>query len=330
MVNEDDSLLRVSNLTTHFHTADGTVHAVDNVSFFVREGEAVGLVGESGSGKTMTARSLLGLVPPPGKILCGSAILGDIDIIGIPEKEKLHIRGRRISMVFQDPMTFLNPIMSVGDQIAEMVQLHLGLRGKQLQDHMTEALRRVRIPSPEKVREYYPHQLSGGMRQRILIAMAISCSPELMIADEPTSALDVTVQAQILQLMDRVIREFNMALILITHDMSIVAEICDRVYVMYAGQIVEGATVFDLFENPQHPYTRGLLKSVTSITKRVDEFITIPGGVPNLISVPRGCRFQPRCPISVAKCLDQDPVDAVTKNPVRFAACWMVMEEHNC
>jgi oligopeptide/dipeptide ABC transporter ATP-binding protein len=232
-------------------------------------------------------------------------------------------------MVFQDPMTYLNPIMCVGDQIGEVVQLHLNLGGKELKQRVIDALRRVRIPSPEEVVDYYPHQLSGGMRQRVLIAMGISCSPDLLIADEPTSALDVTIQAQIMNLLKTIMAEMNMALIMITHDLSIVADICDRVYVMYAGQMVEGASVFDLFENPKHPYTQGLLQSVTSIAERVDEFVTIPGAVPNLLSVPHGCRFQPRCTYAMPICLQKDPIGSIDYDPEGFAACWLTTNEHN-
>lgn len=320
-------LLNVEDLQTQFFTRAGIVRAVDHVSFCVNEGEAVGIVGESGCGKTITARSIMRLVPEPGKFVGGKVIFKGQNLLDLSEDEMRSIRGERISMVFQDPMTFLNPIMSVGDQIGESIQVHKRLGGKEIEKSVIESLKRVRIPSPEEVINYYPHQLSGGMRQRVLIAMGISCSPNLLIADEPTSALDVTIQAQILHLLKTVIAEMNMALILITHDLSIVADLCDRVYVMYTGQIVEGASVLELFENARHPYTQGLLQSVLSIAEKVNEFKTIPGNVPNLLDLPSGCRFQTRCPHVMPICIERDPVDSIDHDSKRFASCWLTLEE---
>jgi oligopeptide/dipeptide ABC transporter ATP-binding protein len=317
-------LLEVRDLQTHFFTDDGIVRAVDHVNLMVREGEAVGLVGESGCGKSMTARSIMGLVPSPaGRIVGGAIFLRTQDLLSLNENAMRGIRGSRIAMVFQDPMTYLNPIMTVGDQIKEAIWLHRGLRGNSLREATTEALRRARVPSPEDVMDYYPHQLSGGMRQRVLIAIAISCEPELLIADEPTTALDVTIQAQILQLLKNIVAEMNMALILISHDLGIVADVCERVYVMYAGQIVEQATAVHLYESPRHPYTQGLLSVAKSITGRRQAFPTISGSVPDLLNPPSGCRFHPRCPSAMPICEDSDPMDLRLKDNRGEVACWL-------
>lgn len=322
----DKLLLQVSDLHTYLFTSDGVVQAVDAVSLTIREGESVGLVGESGCGKSMTARSILRLVPTPtGRIVSGAIWFQSKNMLEMSEKEIRQIRGEQISVIFQDPMTYLNPIMTVGDQIKEVVHIHLGIRGKELEEYVISILRRARTPSPENIIDYYPHQLSGGMRQRVLIAMSISCSPSLLIADEPTTALDVTVQAQILQLLKNIKAEMNMALLLITHDLGIVADLCDRVYVMYAGQILEEATVFNLFKQPRHPYTQGLLNSVTSINKRLDEFPTIKGAVPQLVNPPSGCRFHERCEHAMTICLEKDPVANAQDDSLGYVACWLYM-----
>lgn len=319
------SLLEIRDLKTYFYTSRGAVRAVDGVDFEIRKGEAVGLVGESGCGKTMTAFSIMRLVPPPGQIVEGSIWFGEgtekRDLTKVPEKEMMEIRGGMISMVFQDPMTYLNPVMRVYDQIAEAIVLHQNVSKEEARRKAIEALERVRIPAPSVVARYYPHQLSGGMRQRALIAMAISCGPELLIADEPTTALDVTVQAQVLELIKQLKREMGMALMLITHDLGIVADICDRVCVMYAGEIVEEGDVLRIYREPKHPYTSGLLRSTLSIDEFKENLVTIEGVVPDLTDPPKGCRFHPRCPNAADRCRETEPpVIELTKGRV---SCWL-------
>jgi oligopeptide/dipeptide ABC transporter ATP-binding protein len=323
-----DALLEVRNLSTHFRTSEGILRAVDAVSLEVRAGETVGIVGESGSGKSVTARSIMRLIATPsGYIASGSIEFEGRDLLSLNEIEMQRIRGARISMVFQDPMTFLNPIMTVGAQVAEVIRLHRRLRGKHLENNVIDALRQARVPTPETLTHFYPHQLSGGMRQRVLIAIAMACSPALLIADEPTTALDVTIQAQILRILKNIVRRDNTALLLITHDLGVIAGMCDRVYVMYAGQIVEEADVVTLFERPKHPYTQGLLRSVTPKPKSADRFPSIEGHVPNLLSPPSGCRFHPRCPQSMPICREKDPM-VMLADPRRIgAACWLYREK---
>jgi oligopeptide/dipeptide ABC transporter ATP-binding protein len=319
-------VLSVSGLKTYFFTSLGVVHAVDGISFHIREGEAVALVGESGSGKSMTARSIMGLVPsPPGKLLEGEVLFEGRDLTKLDESQLRQVRGDRISMVFQDPMTFLNPVMSVGDQVSEAIRAHKRLGKEMLHDAVIDALTRARVPDPTNIIHSYPHQLSGGMRQRVLIAMAVSCAPALIIADEPTTALDVTVQAQILRLLGKIIRDTGTSLLLITHDLGIVAGICDRVYVMYAGQIIEDANVFDLYTTPLHPYTQGLLRCVTAAEGRVSQYHTIDGDVADLIAPPSGCRFHPRCPQAMAICRERSP--QVLLHEGLRAACWLYSGE---
>jgi peptide/nickel transport system ATP-binding protein len=321
------SLLEVQNLSTHFFTSEGIVRAVDDVSMMVRAGEAVGLVGESGSGKSITARSIMRLVAsPPGRIAGGRIGFGGRDLIDLDEAAMQRIRGAEISMIFQDPATFLNPIMTVGSQVAEVLRAHRGQRRGVLRTSVIKALRDARVPSPEIITHYYPHQLSGGMRQRVLIAIAMACSPALLIADEPTTALDVTIQAQILQILKAIVREQNTALLLITHDLGVVADICDRVYVMYAGQIVEHGETVELFEHPRHPYTRGLLRSVASANRKVDIFPGIEGHMPNLLAPPAGCRFHPRCEYVMPICRERDPVIAMQASD-RRPACWLYAQQ---
>jgi oligopeptide/dipeptide ABC transporter ATP-binding protein len=314
-------LLRVVDLTTHLFTAAGTVHAVERVSLEINRGEAVALVGESGCGKSMTALSLMRLVRPPGRIVGGRVEFEGRNLLELREQEMRELRGGRIAMIFQDPMTFLNPLMRVGDQVAEAVQLHQGLGRRAAWAAALDALRLVRIPAPDAVIEYYPHQLSGGMRQRVLIAMAISSRPHLLIADEPTTALDVTVQAQIMDLLGDVRRELGSAMLLITHDLGLVAGYCDRVYVMYAGHIAEQAQVRQLFETPEHPYTRALLKSTLSLDRRVDAFESIEGQPPNMVRLPSGCCFHPRCP-EVMDCCAREAAPLVALSAGRQVCCW--------
>ena len=297
-----DDLLQVEGLSTHYFTGEGVVRAVDNVSLSIRSGEAVALVGESGSGKSTAAFSIMRLISRPGRIVGGAVRLDGKDLLLANDSEMSRIRGRDISMVFQEPTTFLNPLIRVGEQIAEAVRIHQGIRHSEARDKAIETLRQVQLPNPETVADYYPHQLSGGMKQRILIAIAIACRPSLLIADEPTTALDVTVQAQIMQLLCGLCRDLGTALLLITHNLGLVAEYCERVYVMYAGQIVEEAGIFDLFESPQHPYSEALLDCALMFDRRVDEFKTIDGRPPSRVNIPPGCRFHPRCTKVMSDC----------------------------
>lgn len=288
-------LLDVKNLTTRFHTRSGIIHAVEDVSFSLEKGRTLGIVGESGSGKSVTCYSLLGLIPmPPGRIERGSAIFGGIDLLKASERDLRKIRGKRISMIFQDPMTSLNPFMRICDQLTEPLQLHENLRGKAALSRAIEALAEVGIPDPEKRISSYPHEFSGGMRQRVMIAMALITKPELLICDEPTTALDVTVQKQVLDLIRDRQRDLGTAVIFITHDLAVVSEMCDTINVMYAGRIVESAARTDLFNKPLHAYTRSLLKSIPAAQPKGQPLITIPGLPPNLSSPPPSCAFKPR------------------------------------
>jgi oligopeptide/dipeptide ABC transporter ATP-binding protein len=299
-------LLTVQNLQTHFPTRAGLVRAVDDVSFTIEEGELLGLVGESGSGKSITALSILRLISPPGKIAGGSIKFKDEELTTASEDRMREIRGNDIAMIFQDPMTSLNPVFTVGEQIAEALRLHRKLDRKAAWAAAIEAMKEVSIPSPERRANDYPHQLSGGMRQRVMIAMALACDPELLIADEPTTALDVTIQAQILELLDELRRTRKLAVLLITHDLGVVAETADRVCVMYTGKIVEESGVAELFEKPKHPYTQGLLRSVPRLTARdIEKAVrlqTIDGVVPTPTDLPPGCHFAPRCEFRMDRC----------------------------
>jgi oligopeptide transport system ATP-binding protein len=293
-----DNILEIKNLGTHFFTRAGVVKAVDDVSFAIERGSTVALVGESGSGKSVTSLSVMRLVQPPGKLVTGQIFFNGKDLVNIGNEEMRRLRGSEIAMIFQDPMTSLNPVYTVGDQIAEAIKLHQNLPKKQAWAKAVEMMERVKISDAERRASDYPHQLSGGMRQRVMIAMALSCNPELLIADEPTTALDVTIQAEILDLLRGLKDDFELSMLLITHDLGVVAETADRVAVMYAGRIVEEAPVRDIFHQPKHPYTEGLLRSVPRLSeeglrrKRLD---TIEGTVPNLLALPDGCKFAPRC-----------------------------------
>lgn len=323
MSSESENLLTVQGIKTYFYSLRGIVKAVDGVTLKVNKEESVALVGESGCGKTMTARSVMRLVPPPGKTIEGSILFKGKNLLELPQDKMRKIRGKEISMVFQDPMSFLNPVMKVKDQIAETIQLHQHLGKKEAKRKAVEVLDAVSIPSPSKVAEYYPHQLSGGMRQRIIIAIALSCNPSLLIADEPTSALDVTVQAQVLDLIKQLTRNLGTALLLVTHDLGIVADICDTVYVMYAGKIVEHANIFSLFEKPAHPYTKGLLESVISINEFKKTLVSIDGVVPDLVDPPSGCRFRTRCNQCNPKvCSKQEP-PFVEIEKQHMVSCWL-------
>jgi peptide/nickel transport system ATP-binding protein len=324
------TVLDVKDLQTVFFTPSGLFRAVDKVSFDVRRGETLAIVGESGCGKSVTALSIMRLVPdPPGRIVGGSVMLEGTDLLGLDEDRMRQIRGNRISMIFQEPMTSLNPVMRIGDQITEAVRLHRPMTQKEAWKQAVEMLRLVRIPVPERRALEYPHQLSGGMRQRAMIAMALACRPVLLIADEPTTALDVTIQAQILQLILELQKELGMGLILITHDLGVVAQTAQRVIVMYAGKKVEEADVETLFANPKHPYTRGLMASIPAVlslgAKAGTRLVEIPGMVPSLTNLPKGCAFAPRCVLAIARCREEyPPLEAQGEDHV--AACWRAAE----
>ncbi len=304
----DEVMLRVSGLRTHFFTADGVVRAVDGVDFAIRRGETLGLVGESGCGKSVTSLSVMRLIAPPGKVVEGEISLEGTNLLALSEEEMYGIRGNRVSMIFQEPMTSLNPVFTVGDQISEAILIHEKVSAEQAKKRAIEMLGLVGIPQPQQRYNAYPHELSGGMRQRVMIAMALSCSPRVLIADEPTTALDVTIQAQILELMKDLKERTHMALLLITHDLGVVAEMCDHVAVMYAGQIVEQADVHSLFKDPKHPYTQGLLASIPTLATQTDARLNvIQGTVPNLLRLPPGCRFAARCPYAWDTCLETNP-----------------------
>jgi peptide/nickel transport system ATP-binding protein len=323
-------VLDVKGLRTVFFTNSGLFRAVDDVSFSVRRGETLAIVGESGCGKSVTALSVMRLVPdPPGRIVSGSIMLEGTDLLSLDESEMRAIRGNRISMIFQEPMTSLNPVMRIGDQITEAVRLHRQMSRKEATAKAVEMLRLVKIPEPERRAQEYPHQLSGGMRQRAMIAMALACRPALLIADEPTTALDVTIQAQILALILELQKELGMGLVLITHDLGVVAQTAQRVVVMYAGRKVEEADVETLFASPRHPYTRGLMASIPSLpslsTNADARLVEIPGMVPSLTNLPKGCAFAPRCGLALARCREEyPPLQAWGEN--HLAACWRAAE----
>jgi oligopeptide/dipeptide ABC transporter ATP-binding protein len=314
-------LLEVQDLKTYFIRSNSVVKAVDGVSFYVGENETLGLVGESGSGKTVSCLSILRLVPKPGRIVSGRILLEGEDLLAMSEKKMQGIRGCKISMILQDPMTSLNPVFTIGNQIGESISTHLKFKGAELITKIIEMLKLVRIPAPETRISAYPHQMSGGMKQRVVGAISISCQPRLLIADEPTTSLDVTIQAQYLELLKDIQRELGVSLIFITHDFGIVANMCDRVTVMYAGQIVESAPVRDIFYRPAHHYTASLLKAVPKLETRVDRLVSIPGQPPRLDRLPAGCRFAPRCSRADDKCVqDEPPLLAMDDN--HSVKCW--------
>jgi peptide/nickel transport system ATP-binding protein/oligopeptide transport system ATP-binding protein len=301
-------LLEVQNLSIHFFTEEGVIRAVENVSFEIYSGEILGLVGESGCGKSVTGLSLLRLIPtPPGRIVNGDITFDGRSLLNLEEKEMERVRGNDISMIFQEPMTSLNPVFTIGDQIMEAIILHQGLDKKAARERAIEMLDRVRIPSPDKTIDSYPHQLSGGMRQRAMIAMALSCQPKLLIADEPTTALDVTIQAQVLELLKEIQREMGMSVMLITHDLGVIAEIADRVAVMYAGRIFEYGPIEAIFGKMRNPYTRGLMTSIPQLTEKKDRLNAIPGQVPDPMDLPVGCKFHPRCYLMIEECKKEEP-----------------------
>ena len=314
-------LLRVENLVTRFYTDEGVVKAVDGNSFGLDADEALGMVGESGSGKTVTALSIMRLIEDPGRIEGGKIIFLGEDLLRKSEREMRRIRGREISMVFQDALSSLNPTLTVGAQIVRVVRNHMRISRRDGRRRAMELLAAVGIPEPAKRASHYPHQLSGGMRQRALIAMAISCNPKLLILDEPTTALDVTIEAQIFELIGKLKRELGMGVFLITHDLSVVASFCQRVIIMYAGKIVEEAPVDELYANPLHPYTLGLLRSIPPLEGEAERLESIPGEVPDLINLPPGCNFSPRCPLADERCWQTEP-ELLEVSPGHRVACW--------
>jgi len=331
--NNNQFLLEVKGLKTYFFTEDGTVKAVDGIDFKIMQGEVLGLVGESGCGKSVTALSIMQLIRTPGRIIEGEILFGSLDLRSLSDADIQNIRGNRISMIFQQPQTSLNPVFTVGEQLAEVFDIHESFGKADAWGKSVDLLRMVGIPEPEQKANAYPHEMSGGQAQRVMIAMALAMSPELLIADEPTTALDVTIQAQILDLMRELQDQMNTAVLLITHDLGVVAEIADWVAVMYAGQIVEQASVTNLFDQPLHPYTRGLIDSIPVLGETKDRLNVIDGVVPNLIDLPPGCRFAPRCRACIEHglsiCFEQIP-ELEPAQPDHVVRCWLYQnhEEH--
>ncbi|MGN7299210.1 ABC transporter ATP-binding protein [Ferdinandcohnia sp. SAFN-114] len=322
-----EMLLQVEGLETEFKKEKQKIKILHGVNFHINKGEVLGLVGESGSGKSLTSLSIMKLFKgTTGEISGGTITFNGRDLTNKSESEMRKIRGKQIAMIFQEPMTSLNPVMKIGEQLMEPIRLHLGYKENQAKEHAISILQKVGIPRAEEIIYEFPHQLSGGMRQRIMIAMAISCNPQLLIADEPTTALDVTIQAQILDLMKQLQKRENMSMLLITHDLGVVAEMCDRVVVMYAGKVVEEADVFDLFESPRHPYTKGLIGSIPKLGQKRDKLDSIRGNVPDPSNLPKGCKFAPRCNDAMPICFEEEPpVMTLEKN--RSCRCWLYKEE---
>jgi oligopeptide/dipeptide ABC transporter ATP-binding protein len=328
--NNNENILVVQGLKTQFFTEAGIVRAVDGVDLVVKRGEVLGLVGESGCGKSVTSLSVMRLIGQPGKVVAGQVVFDKEDLLELPEKRMEGIRGNRISMIFQQPQSSLNPVFRVGDQLTEVLQNHQNMSKDEAKRRSVELLGMVGIPEPESRARAYPHEMSGGMAQRVMIAMALACVPELLIADEPTTALDVTIQAQILDLMRNLKSKMDTAIILITHDLGVVAEMCDRVNVMYAGRIVEEAPVEELFARPKHPYTAALIGSTPVLGQAEKELVTIPGSVPNLINLPAGCKFAPRCQARIEReltiCTEEEP-DLLEMAPNHWVRCWLYDQE---
>lgn len=321
-MSQEQALLSVRDLKTYFHTENGVIPSVDGVSFQLNKGEVVAIVGESGCGKSVTSYSIMGLVGSPGKIEGGEVLFEGKDLTKLSNRQMRKLRGNEISMIFQEPLTSLNPLFTVGFQISEVILLHENVTKKQAKEKTLEMITKVGIPNASKVYYSFPHQLSGGMRQRIMIAIALACNPKLLIADEPTTALDVTIQAQILQLMKNLRQELGTSILLITHDLGVVAEMVDRVIVMYAGQVVEQGDVFQLFQDPKHPYTKGLMDSTPKIHERKEELYSIHGTVPTPTNMPTGCRFYPRCDFATEKCKKEAPALTEVKADYQVR-CWL-------
>jgi peptide/nickel transport system ATP-binding protein len=319
-----DKLLEIRQLRTEFHTDEGIIPAVDGIDLYIKPGEILGVVGESGCGKSVTSLSVMRLIPsPPGKVAAGEILFQGEDLLRYSDKKIRQIRGNEIAMIFQEPMTSLNPVYSIGEQIGEALRLHMKLSKKEAKQKAIEMLHKVNIPRAEQIVNEYPHQLSGGMRQRVMIAMAMSCNPKLLIADEPTTALDVTIQAQILDLMRKLNEDFQTAILFITHDLGVVAEMCHRVVVMYAGKVVEEADVETIFRNPRHPYTKGLLKSIPKLREKHQRLYSIPGNVPNPANMPSGCRFAPRCEYVMDRCKVEEPHLVRHHEENHSSSCWL-------
>jgi oligopeptide/dipeptide ABC transporter ATP-binding protein len=322
-----ERLLDVSDLSVHFATEDGVVHAVDGVSFELERGKVLGIVGESGSGKSVTAMTIMGLTRDINSKFGGHVEYMGRDLLELSDTEMQEYRGNEIGMIFQDPMTSLNPVYRIGEQIVEAIRTHEKVDGKTARRRAVELLRQVGIPNPESRVDDFPHQFSGGMRQRAMIAMALSCNPSILIADEPTTALDVTIQAQIVELISQLKDDFNSAVIMITHDLGVVADIADEIIVMYAGRVVERATKHDLFYDPQMPYTWGLLGSIPRLDRpRPERLHTITGSPPSLITLPQGCKFRPRCPHAFDKCMEEPPLENRVETPGHLDRCWLDVE----
>lgn len=316
--------MEVRDLKTHFFTEDGVVPAVDGISYVLAQGETLGLVGESGCGKSVSALSVMRLITPPGKIIEGEILLDGLNLLDVPELEMRQVRGNRISMIFQEPMTSLNPVFTIGNQIMEAIRAHQKISRHEARDRTIEMLRRVKIPAAETRIDEFPHQMSGGMRQRVMIAMALACSPEVLIADEPTTALDVTIQAQIMELLAELQSDSKMSILLITHNLGLVAEVAHHVAVMYASKVVEYTSTRELFVAPLHPYTHGLLTSVPTLGMPKDrELNVIPGQVPNPLHFPPGCKFHPRCPLAEERCRKEEPLLEEVQ-PGHWAACHLI------
>lgn len=326
-MSQSDIILEIKDLCVEFKTAEGTVQAVDHLSYVLHRGEKLGIVGESGSGKSVSSLGMMQLIPnPPGRITNGEILYKGQDLVKATEKEMQKIRGNEISMIFQEPMTSLNPIIKCGRQIAESLRLHRGMGKKEAMEEAVRMMRQVGIANPETRAYEYPHQMSGGMRQRVMIAMGLACQPHILIADEPTTALDVTIQAQILDLMKELNEGMGTSLIFITHDLGVVSELCDTVIVMYTGHIVEQAPVKELFEDPKHPYTTGLLNAIPRITRERRPLVTIEGMVPNPTERIKGCSFSPRCPHATGRCRQEEPPVRMVA-PDRTVRCWLYQDQ---
>ena len=319
-------LLQVKDLHTSFPTESGEVRAVNGINFSLQRGRVLGIVGESGSGKSVTAYSILRILDNPGKITKGEILFEDTDIVKLPQHQMRQIRGAKISIIFQDPMTSLNPVYTVGNQLTEAIRLHTNRNRQQAQERALEMLELVGVNEPHKRLKQYPYQLSGGMRQRVMIAMALACEPDIIIADEPTTALDVTIQAQILELMQELKEKLGMAIIMITHDLGVIAEMCDEIIVMYAGRVCERGTANEIFYNPRHEYTKGLLRSIPKMTANKERLTPIGGSPVDLLNMPKGCAFAARCDRAMKICLTEPPEELVI-NPEHRASCWVNVKE---